>query len=270
MTTTLSANGITINYRLDTQKDQAPNAPVVMLSNSLMSSYGMWDDQIETLTQDFQVLRYDTRGHGGTDAPADAYSIGLLVEDVIGLLDALKIDKVHFVGLSMGGMIAQLLGATYPDRVISLSLCDTACHMPPAALWDARIETAQTDGIDALCEGTLGRWFTEPFRNSESAAVDKIRTMIQATGVQGFTNCARAIRDMKQCDILVNISAPTLVIVGEQDPSCTVSSAEILHNGIPGSRLVILKSAAHLPNIEQKDAFNAALIGFLRENNKPT
>jgi len=270
MTTTLSVNDITINYHLDARKDQAADAPVVMLSNSLMSSYGMWDDQVEALTEDFQVLRYDTRGHGGTDAPAAAYSIGLLVEDVIGLLDALGIDKVHFVGLSMGGMIAQLLGATYPDRVISLSLCDTACHMPPASLWDERIETAQTDGVDALSDGTLGRWFTEPFRKSETAAVNRIRDMIQATGVQGFVNCARAIRDMNQCDILANITAPTQVIVGEQDPSCPISSAEILHDGIPGSRLVILKGAAHLPNIEQKDEFNAALMRFLRESNKRT
>jgi len=270
MTTTLSANGITINYHLDARKDQAPDAPVVMLSNSLMSNYAMWDDQIEALTEDFQVLRYDTRGHGGTDAPADAYSIGLLVEDVIGLLDALGIDRVHFVGLSMGGMIAQLLGATYPDRVISLSLCDTACHMPPASLWDERIETAQTDGVEALSDGTLGRWFTEPFRNAQTEAVDKIRAMIQATGVQGFVNCASAIRDMNQCDILANITAPTQVIVGEQDPSCPVSSAEILHCGIPDSRLVVLKNAAHLPNIEKKDDFNAALIGFLREGNKQT
>ena len=270
MTSTLSANGITINYRLDARKDGAPDAPVVMLSNSLMSNYAMWDDQIDALTEDFQVLRYDTRGHGGTDAPADACSIGLLVEDVIGLLDSLGIDKVHFVGLSMGGMIAQLLGATYPDRVISLSLCDTACHMPPASLWDERIKTAQTEGINALSDGTLGRWFTEPFRTSQAAAVDRIRDMIQATGVQGFVNCATAIRDMDQRDILTGIMAPTVVIVGEHDPSCTVSAAEFLHDGIPGSRLVILESAAHLPNIEQKDAFNTALMAFLRESDKPT
>jgi len=265
MTTTVSANGITINYHRDARKDGAADAPVVMLSNSLMSSYAMWDDQIEALSEDFQVLRYDTRGHGGTDTPLGVYSIDVMVEDVVGLLDALGIDRVHFVGLSMGGMIGQLLAVKHPERVMSLCLCDTACHMPPAALWDERIKTAETKGVEALSEGTLERWFTEPFRMSETAAVNRIRDMILVTGVQGFVNCAAAIRDMNQCDLLTRITASALVIVGEDDPSCPVSSAEILHSKITGSRLVTLKNAAHLPNIEQKNAFNAALTGFLNE-----
>ncbi len=123
---------------------------MVMLSNSLLSSYPMWDDQIEALTEKFQVLRYDTRGHGGSDAPAEPYSIDIFVEDVVELLDGLEIEKVHFVGLSMGGFIGQLLAAKHPDRVMSLSLCDTACLMPPPSLWNDRIETAETQGVEAL------------------------------------------------------------------------------------------------------------------------
>lgn len=257
------ANGIKINYRLDQRKDNNPDAPVVMLSNSLLSNYGMWDDQMDVLTEHFQVLRYDTRGHGGTDAPEGPYSIDLFVEDVVGLLDHLGIKKVHFIGLSMGGFISQLLAAKYPDRVISLTLCDTACIMPPASLWNDRINTAETEGIEALISGTLERWFTAPFHTTGVEAIDKIRSMIRATGVQGYVNCCKAIRDMDQSHILSDIKAPTNIIVGEDDPACPVAAAETLHAGIAGSTLVILKNAAHLPNIEKKDEFNKAMMGFL-------
>ncbi len=265
MAQSLEANGIRINYRLDARKNGDPDAPVVMLSNSLLSSYPMWDDQVDALTVDFQVLRYDTRGHGGTDAPEEPYSIDLFVDDVVGLLDGLGIEKVHFVGLSMGGFIAQLLAVKYPDRVRSLSLCDTACVMPPASLWNERIETAETDGVEALIAGTLGRWFTAPFRETGKEAVDKISEMIRATGAQGYVNCAKAIRDMSQCHILGDIQSPTIVIVGADDPACPVAAAEVLCEGILGARLHKIEAAAHLPNIEKKDEFNAILMAFLRE-----
>jgi 3-oxoadipate enol-lactonase len=265
MSQTLEANGIKINHRRDPRKDGDPSAPVVMLSNSLLSNYRMWDDQIEALTEHFQVLRYDTRGHGGTDAPEGPYSIELLVEDAIGLLDGLGIEKVHFIGLSMGGFIAQLIAAKHPDRVISATLCDTACVMPPASLWNDRINTAETEGIEALIGGTLERWFTAPFHSTGVEAINKIRDMIRATGVQGYVNCCKAIRDMDQCHILGDIKTPTNIIVGEDDPACPVAAAETLQAGIAGSKLVILKNAAHLPNIEKKDEFNAAMMDFLTD-----
>jgi len=264
------ANGISIHYRLDAQRNGDTDAPVVMLSNSLMSNLTMWDDQLEALTEDFQVLRYDTRGHGGTDAPAGPYSIELFVGDVAGLLDNLGIEKVHFAGLSMGGFIGQLFSILHPDRVLSLTLCDTACVMPPPSLWNDRIETAERDGIDALIEGTLGRWFTEPFRQSHTREIQRIRDMIRATPVGGYVNCARAIRDMNLCALLERIKAPTHIIVGEGDPACPVSAAETLHAGIAGSRMTVLKDAAHLPNIEKKAEFNTALTGFLKQHKSAT
>jgi 3-oxoadipate enol-lactonase len=148
MASTLVANGISINYRLDGRKDGSPDAPVVMLSNSLLSSYPMWDDQIDALTEDFQVLRYDTRGHGGTDAPAEPYSIDIFVEDVVGLLDGLGIERVHFVGLSMGGFIAQLLAVKHPDRVISLSLCDTASKSKASRRFDTAWTRSRRTGAN--------------------------------------------------------------------------------------------------------------------------
>lgn len=264
MTSKIEANGIFINYRLEGNK----NSPVVMLSNSLLSNYSMWDDQIDALLQaGFQVLRHDTRGHGGTDAPSGPYSIELLVEDVRALLDALEINKVHFVGLSMGGFIAQLLAVTHPERVISLGLCDTACVMPPALLWNERIDTAKAEGVQgSLTDATLKRWFTAPFHETGKHAIEKIRVMIKQTSAQGYINNAMAIRDMDLCKNLPNIKVPTLVIVGAEDPACPVSAAQILHEGISGAELVILEGAAHLPNIEKRDEFNAALLNFLKRH----
>ncbi len=263
MSSTVTANGISINYRLDGPAD----GPVVMFSNSLISNYTMWDDQLEAITgAGYRMLRYDTRGHGGTDAPDTPYSIPMFAADAIGLLDALNIEKVHFVGLSMGGFIAQLLAANHSDRISSLALCDTACVMPPKNLWDDRIAEAEAGGTAALADATLGRWFTAPYHKSNPDEVGRVRDMINASNVTGYIGCARAIRDMSQCDVLGKIKTPTIVMVGESDPACPVASAEVLHQGIEASTLVIIKEAAHLPNIQQPDEFNSILLDFLGSN----
>lgn len=255
----IRANGIQMTYRFDGPEDR----PVVMLSNSLMSNHTMWDPQIDVLTENYRVLRYDTRGHGTTDAPVGPYSIQLLAEDAVALMDALKIDSVHFAGLSMGGMIAQYLGANYPDRVQSLLLCDTASEMPTLEMWNDRISTAHKDGIVGLLDGTLQRWFTEPFRQNNKADVEKVAQMIRTTETQGYIACASAVRDMSQTAILSKIKAPTIIIVGEDDPACTVEQGKVLEEHIEGAKLVVLKEAAHLSNIEQTEAFNTAMMSFL-------
>lgn len=260
MSSTITANDISINYRFDGPEDGA----VVMFSNSLISNYTMWDDQLEAITSaGYRMLRYDTRGHGGTDAPDIPYSIAMFAADVVGLLDALDIARVHFVGLSMGGFIAQLLAANYSDRILSLALCDTACIMPPRELWNDRIAEAQTGGTASLADATLGRWFTAPYHKSNPDEVGRVREMINASNVTGYIGCVRAIRDMSQCDVLGKIKTPSIVIVGESDPACPVASAEVLHQGIEGSKFVIIKDSAHLPNIQKRDEFNSILLDFL-------
>jgi 3-oxoadipate enol-lactonase len=209
------------------------------------------------------MLRYDTRGHGGTDAPDIPYSIDMLAADAIGLLNVLRIEKVHFVGLSMGGFIAQLLAANYSTRIMSLALCDTACVMPPKSLWNDRIEQARTGGTEALADATLGRWFTAPYHESHPDEIGRVREMINVSNVTGYIRCAGAIRDMSQCDVLGKIKVPTVVVVGENDPACPVSSAQVLHQGIEGSDLLIIEQAAHLPNIQKCDEFNSILLEFL-------
>lgn len=253
------ANGINMAYRLDGPE----GAPVVLLSNSLMSNLSMWDPQMAVLERSFRVLRYDTRGHGATDDPPGPYSIKLLAEDSIALLDALGIEKVHFVGLSMGGMIAQYAGANFPDRVSSLLLCDTASEMPTLEMWNDRIATAETKGIAALVEPTLKRWFTAPYLASKHPDLNKVAEMIRTTSLVGYVGCASAVRDMSQTSLLKKIKAPTIIIVGEDDPACTVAQSRVLEEQIKGSTLVILKEAAHLANIEQIDAFNQSMMSFL-------
>ncbi len=257
----IKANNIDINYCLE----GPAQAPVVMLSNSLMSNYSMWDYQMQVLTARYRVLRYDQRGHGATQTTPGPYSVELLADDACALMDALDIGSVHFVGLSMGGFTGQILAAKNPEKLISLVLCDTACDMQPKSLWNERIAAAREKGIEALVSGTLERWFTPSFHETGREDLEKVRSMILGTGVEGYIACAQAIRDMFLCDKLAEITVPTLVLVGAEDPACPVSAAEVLHRGITGSELAVLANAAHLPNIEQRVAFNEVVLGFLNK-----
>lgn len=256
---TVQANGIAIDYSLEGPED----APTVTLSNSLMSNYRMWNAQMPALTERYRVLRYDTRGHGATEVTPGPYTIELLVDDVRALHDALGIGKTHFVGLSMGGMTGQLLAVKYPDLLQSLTLCDTASHMPPASMWDDRIDTARGQGMDGLVEATLARWFTPPMHDRAPEEIARVGDMIRSTPVDGFCACCEAIKVMNQTDILSGIAAPTMIIVGADDAGTTPDMSRAIQAEIAGSQLEILPQAAHLSNIEQADAFNRVLLGFL-------
>jgi len=252
-------NGVELAYRFD----GPANGRVVMMSNSLMSDYTMWDVTIPALTDRYRVLRYDTRGHGRSGTTPGPYSIGMLADDAVGLLDALGIQRVHFIGLSMGGMIGQQIGARYPDRVYSLSLCDTASEMPPRLMWEERLSIARSQGIAGLLDGTIQRWFTGPFIARDPQSIEGVRRMISLTGVEGYIACASAVRDMAQTTMLLQVKAPTLILVGRKDPACTVEQANVLYRMIDGSQIVVIEDAAHLANIEQPQAFNRALGAFL-------
>ena len=259
MSATIQANGIRIAYRFDGPED----APVVLFSNSLMSDFSMWDAQVAAVTANNRVLRYDQRGHGATETTPGPYTVELLTEDAFALTEALDIGRFHFVGLSMGGFSGQVMAVRHPDRLLSLVLCDTACVMPPESLWNERIHVAETEGIAALAQATLERWFTAPFHRTGKGELERVRRMILATKAEGYIACAQAIRDMRLCGDLPRVKAPTLVLVGEQDPACPVAAAQVLHAGIAGSEYVVIKEAAHLPNIERSAAFNTALLAFL-------
>jgi 3-oxoadipate enol-lactonase len=259
----VEANGIQMNYEISGREGK----PVALLSHSLGSSMMMWRPQMTALEAHFRVLRYDMRGHGGTEAPAGAYTLDQLGADAIGLLDALGIDAVHWVGLSLGGMIGQNIALNHADRLRSLSLCDTAAVLPEDAqpIWQERMRRARQKGMDDLVQETLERWFTADYLSKDPPEVEQIRGLFLATPVAGYIGCSEAIRKLNYLERLREIKLPTLIIVGEDDPGTPLSAAEAMHERISASRLVILPSAAHLSNVERPEAFNNALLAFLQE-----
>jgi 3-oxoadipate enol-lactonase len=227
----------------------------------------MWNPQMDALNPHFHVLRYDTRGHGGTDAPSGSYTLELLGEDIVGLLDVLGMDRVHFIGLSMGGMIGQCLGLNHPHRFKNLVLCDTASIVPAESqpLWQERLDKVRKKGMEALSEETMERWFTPAFLRQNPPMVRLIREQILATSVAGYIGCTEAIRKLNYLDRISGIKIPTLILVGEDDPGTPVSASRAMHERIAGSTLVVLPSARHLSNVEQADLFNAVLLKFLKD-----
>jgi 3-oxoadipate enol-lactonase len=256
-----TVNGISVNYTLE----GPANAPVVTMSHSLATDLSMWDPTVPALTGSFRVLRYETRGHGKTDAPKGAYTLDQLADDALALLKSLGISRTHWVGLSMGGMIGQTLALKAPEIFLSLSLCDTSSRIPAEAkpLWADRIKTAEAQGMEPLVQPTLERWFTEPFRKSRKDVIDKVAVMIRNTPTAGYAGCCAAISQLDLTDRISAIKMPTIAIVGEDDPGTPVAAHRVIAEKIAGCRLEILKSAAHLANMEQPDAFNKALTGFL-------
>ena len=259
-----SVNGIQVNYEIHGKL----GAPWLVLSHSLACSVRMWDPQIAALKDQYRILAFDTRGHGATAAPKGAYTLDLLADDLYFLLKDLKITAAHYCGLSMGGMIGQTFALKYPGVFSTLTLADTTSRYPAEAapVWMDRIKTAETKGMDALAQGTLERWFTEPFRKSQPAVVDAIRKLIVSTPVAGYAGCCHALPKINVTARLKEIQCPILVIVGEQDPGTPLAMAQEIHANAPGSKLVVLPSAAHLANLEQPEGFSRALREFLSSN----
>jgi len=236
--------------------------PVLVFSNSLGTSYSMWDPQMPYLAQRFRTLRYDTRGHGQSSVTPGDYTIEQLGRDVLGLLDALGLGRVHFCGLSMGGMIGMWLGVNAPDRLHRLILCDTAARIGTKEMWNARIATVRKNGMKPVAAAVSERWFTPEFRASSPQKVAWAQTMLENSPPDGYAACCAAIRDMDQRATLVQIKVPTLVIYGAQDPATPPAAARFLVERIRGSQSVELQ-AAHLSNVEQADAFTEAVGHFL-------
>lgn len=254
-----NSNGISIHYVVEGQ------GPWVVMSHSLACNVSMWDEQAAVLARSFRVLRFDTRGHGATDAPAGAYDLDTLADDLVGLLDVLKVDHAHYVGLSMGGMIGMTAALKHPARFASLALCDTSSRVPPEAapVWEGRIKAAKEQGMEPLVEPTLQRWFTEPFYTAQKAVMTRVGQMIRSTPVAGYIGCCHAIPKINLTDRLGAIRCPARVIVGDQDVGTPVAMSRAIQEAIPGSDLVVIPSASHLSNLEQPQAFNRALTEFL-------
>jgi len=243
-------------------------APVLMLSSSLGTTGEMWKPQLEAFRRDYRVLRYDMRGHGRSSVPSGPYSIQQLTLDVIALLDFLRLDKVNYCGLSIGGMIGQWLGANFPARLNRLILCNTAAKIGIEETWNARIAAVHAGGMTAILDGgAMHRWFTRQFIADGSPMFIEMREMLSATDPVGYVAACAAIRDMDQRATAASIISPTLIIAGEYDPVTTVLDAQFLHANISGSGLTVLP-ASHISNVEASQQFNAAVLDFLADGPK--
>ena len=254
-------NGIETYYEVHGKE----GAPWLTLSHSLACSVRMWDPQIEAFKDRYRILAYDTRGHGESMAPAGAYTLEMLADDLRGLLRHLNVERTHFAGLSMGGMIGQTFALKYPGVFRSLVLADTTSRYPAeaAGLWAERIKTAETRGMQPLVQPTLERWFTEPFRKAHPEVVGRIGALIASTPVAGYVGCSHAIPKINLATRLKEIKVPILVICGEQDAGTPPAMAREIHDNAPGSKLVLISQAAHISNVEKAAEFNRALETFL-------
>jgi len=255
------ANGIDVYYEIHGKE----GAPWLTLSHSLACSVRMWDEQIASFKDRYRILAYDTRGHGQSSAPAGDYTLEQLADDLKGLLDHLQISKTHYCGLSMGGMIGQTFALKYPGILQTLVLADTSSRIPPEVgpVWEERIKVAQTQGMQALVQPTLERWFTAPYRSAHPETMQRVGKLIADTPVPGYVGCCRAIPKLNLTARLKEIKVPIQIIVGADDQGTPVAMSQAIHDNAPGSRLDILPNAAHLSNIEQPQAFDRALAEFL-------
>jgi 3-oxoadipate enol-lactonase/4-carboxymuconolactone decarboxylase len=246
-------------YRLE----GAAEKPALILSNSLGTDHEMWAPQIPHFLDYFRVLRYDTRGHGASDAPGGDYSIELLARDVLELTRALGIGKFAFCGLSLGGMTGQWLAAHAPERLNALILANTSALMAPKSNWDTRRQAVLTSGMSAIADMVIGRFFSAETLASDSPYPHSTRNTFLGTNPVGYAGCCAAIRDMDQVALLRKITVPTLVISGDRDVSTPwVGHGEILAREIPGARAVHLP-APHLSNLERPHSFTASVLDFL-------
>jgi 3-oxoadipate enol-lactonase len=240
--------------------DGRPDAPVVVLGSSLGADMGMWDAQVPALAERFRVVRYDTRGHGGSPVPAGALTIADLGADVLGLLDHLGMERASLAGVSLGGMAAMWAAAEAPERVERLVLCCTSARLGPPEMWDDRIRTVRTSGTAALAGATMERWFSPA---ADPAVVARFSAMLSAVPAAGYAACCAAIRDMDQSERLARIAAPTLVIAGSDDPATPPGHAELIAAAIPGARLAIVEGARHLANVECADEVTGLMLEHL-------
>jgi 3-oxoadipate enol-lactonase len=248
-----------IAYRVDGPND----APAIVFINSLGTDHRLWDAQVDVLVRDFQIVRFDFCGHGASEPPRAPVSIASFGDDVLALLDHLVIGRAHVCGCSLGGMIALWLAAERAERVARVVLANTGARIGTVERWNARIDTVRREGMGAVVESVVARFFSADFRNRDPEAVARIAAMLGATDPRGYIAACTALRDADLRGITKKVRAPTLVVAGALDAATPPSLAEELHAAIAGSRLAIIADAAHLTNIERPDAFNAALLDFL-------
>lgn len=249
----------TLNYVFDDFKKEQ----TILFSNSLGTDLTMWDKQVELLGVEFNILRYDIRGHGNSEVTEGEYSTEMLGKDVLDLLDYLKIKKVNFCGLSIGGLTGQWLGIHAPERLNKLIICNTAVKIGNNEGWNTRIDDVQKNGLYSIVSGTQERWFTPEFVSKNKTEVVAVLAKFVQTPLAGYVFCCAAVRDADFTNDVSKISVATLIIVGTEDFVTTVEDGDFLMDKIPNSILAGLKTA-HISNIEKADEFTKLLIEFIK------
>ncbi|MCA3315311.1 MAG: alpha/beta fold hydrolase [Roseomonas sp.] len=255
-------NGVKLRYELAGQE----GAPLVALSNSLSTDLSMWDPQWSRLTKCWRVLRYDTRGHGLSEVVSSPYTMEQLADDMAGLIEHVGIGPAHIVGLSLGGMTAQVLALRRPELVRSLCLVATTAQPPfhGREIWDERIAHLRAVGhFGKMFSGMMDRWLSMRFRRSNTHGFAQIRRMVMGTPVEGYIGCCEAIAGFDVRAALANITVPTLVIAGEEDSGTTVEDAEDIRVGISGAQLEVIHGARHLLNWCREEEFSGLLETWL-------
>ncbi len=256
----IDADGCLLNVSVEGRD----GGPTLMLSNSLGTTMAMWEPQMKPLTQIFRVIRYDRRGHGKSGVPPGPYSLERFGKDVLAILDDLNIEKTHWCGLSMGGMVGQWLGANAPERFGKLVLANTSCYYPDPTNWLNRIKAVKEGGLAAVADTVIAAWLTADFREREPQVTQNLKAMMLATPPAGYIACCEALSTLDQRALLPKIKSPTLVIAGRHDMSTPVAAGEMIRSHIPGASMTIL-DAAHISNVEQSHAFTDAVVGFLTQ-----
>ncbi len=247
--------------------EQGPlEGPVVFLAPSLGTTLAMWDDLAEKLAARYRVIRFDTRGHGASPAPAGPYSMGELAADVVALADSLDIDRFALVGLSLGGAVAQTLALEHPERLTALVLCSTGPSFGDPETWRERAAQVRAEGMGFLVEPTKDRWFTPGFRASHPDVVARLVEMIATASPVGYAACCEALAEYDVTARLGEVTAPTRVIAGDQDPVSPPDVARAMAAVIPDADLVVLEDASHIANVAQPDRFDAAVLEHLEKH----
>jgi 3-oxoadipate enol-lactonase len=244
--------------------DGPPDAPVLVLGNSLGTSAAVWDRQAPQFREHFRVLRFELPGHGGS-APLSgaAYSIGSLGAGVLALLDSLGVERAGYCGISLGGMIGMWLAANAPDRIAALGLVCTSAYLPPAAGWLARADQVRAAGLASVAEPVISRWFTPRYAAQAPAVVDAFRAEFERTDPDGYAGCCTAIAGMDQRACLPAIAAPTLVLAGADDLATPPEHGEVIVRGVPRARLDVVPGAAHLAAVSAPEYVTLALLEHL-------
>lgn len=250
-------------YRLNVRDEGKADGPTVVFSHAVGGSLAMFDGQVPAFSDRFRVIRFDTRGHGGSDAPDGEYSMDMLGRDVISIMDALGVAKAHFVGLSQGGMTGMWLGAHAPERIDHLVLANTTAHIPAFDMLNGWVKTALTEGLDGIAPPTMNNWLGAKFKAANPGKTHELVEGFRTMSTTGFAGVIAAMRDSDRTPDLPNIKAPTLVIAGLDDGPMGAVAADNLVKNIPGAQRADIADAAHLSAVENPAGFNAAVLAFL-------